>query len=146
MANPEGPRLTPQLAYRDIGAALEWLGKAFGFRELEHARFMNSDGTVGHAEMQTEYGAVFMLGQSSGHGLSSPKELGGGTQMLCAYVSDVDAHCEQARAAGAEISAELEDKFWGDRVYEAQDPEGHRWMICQRVRNVPPEEWPQPGK
>ena len=66
-------------------------------------------------------------------------------QLAYADVSDVDKHYEHAREAGARISAELEDKFWGDRVYEAEDLEGHRWMICQSVRVVPPEEWPQPG-
>ncbi len=145
MTDREGPRLTPQLAYANIGAALSWLESAFGFQELRDQRIMNADGSVGHAEMQTEFGAVFMLGQSGGHGLESPAVLKGKSQMLCAYVSDVEKHFAQARAAGARIAAELEDKFWGDRVYEAEDLEGHRWMICQSVRVVPPEEWPKPG-
>ena len=145
MPDREGPRLTAQLAYADVAAALGWLERAFGFRELRDQRFMDDEGRVGHAEMQTEFGAVFMLGQSGGHGLESPAALGGKSQMLCAYVSDVDKHYEHAREAGARISAELEDKLWGDRVYEAEDLEGHRWMICQHVRVVPPEEWPRPG-
>ena len=135
-------RIVPQLAYDDIGGALAWLAKAFGFRELEEARFLNADGSVGHAEMEVGPGGELMLGQSGGHGLESPRKLGAGSQLLAVYVSDVEAHCQRARSAGATIAANPEDKFWGDRVYEAEDLEGHRWMFCQRVRDVPPEEWP----
>ncbi|NUU24446.1 MAG: glyoxalase/bleomycin resistance/extradiol dioxygenase family protein, partial [Streptomycetaceae bacterium] len=46
--------VTPMLAYEDVGAALDWLGKAFGFRET--ARIAMPDGSIGHAEMETEYG------------------------------------------------------------------------------------------
>ena len=134
-------RIVPQLAFDDIATALEWLAKAFGFSERTEARFLGADGRVGHAEMAI--GDVwFMLGQAGGHGTSSPRTLGGSSQFLAVYVADVEAHCARARAAGATICAELEDKFWGDRVYEAEDLEGHRWMFCQHVRDVPPSEWP----
>ncbi len=134
-------RIVPQLAYRDIGSALEWLAKAFGFREREDARFSLPDGTVGHAEMEVAPGVDFMLGTSGGHGTSSPRELGGRSQYLAVYVDDVDAHYERARAAGVVIHLELEDAPWGDRRYEAEDLEGHRWMFCQHVREVEPGEW-----
>ena len=136
-------KLVPQLAYEDIGAALEWLTVAFGFRDLKELHFMNPDGSVGHAEMEVADGVVFMLGQGGGHGTSAPRQLGGLSAMLAVYVDDVEAHLARARAAGARICAELEDKPWGDRCYEAEDVAGHRWMFCQKVREVSPEEWTQ---
>jgi uncharacterized glyoxalase superfamily protein PhnB len=54
---------------------------------------------------------------------------------------DIDAHCERARAAGAQIVAEPETQFYGDRTYRALDPEGHMWTFAQTVKVVPPEEW-----
>jgi len=45
-------------------------------------------------------------------------------------VDDVDAHCRRARAAGASIESEPEDKEWGHRMYAASDPEGHRWYFA----------------
>ena len=134
-------KLIPQLAYEDIGAALEFLAKAFGFRDLEELHFSNDDGSIGHAEMEVSDGERFMLGQAGGHGTSAPRQLGGLSAMIAVYVDDVEAHLAQARAAGAKICAELEDKPWGDRSYEAEDPAGHRWMFCQKIREVPPEEW-----
>ena len=52
----------------------------------------------------------------------------------------LDAHCERARAAGAEIIREPEDEFYGDRTYMAKDPEGHVWSFAQNLRYVSREE------
>ena len=70
----------------------------------------------------------------------SPRSLdGANTQSLCICVDDVDAHCARARSAGARITLEPEvhdygDEYWADRVYEAEDPEGHRWFFMQRLK------------
>ncbi len=140
-APPVTQAMVPQLAYGDLAAALDWLTRAFGFREDRDARFVDH-GKVGHAEMDLGNGTRFMLGTSGGHGLASPRSTGGTGQMLCVYVDDVEAHYERARAAGARIRAELEDKFWGDRTYEVEDCEGHIWAFHQRLREVAREDWP----
>ena len=57
--------------------------------------------------------------------------------MVMAYVDDIDAHHRQAVTEGATIQSEPEDMFWGDRRYEAFDPEGHRWHFAQRLRPNP---------
>jgi uncharacterized glyoxalase superfamily protein PhnB len=51
---------------------------------------------------------------------------------VLAYVDDVDAHFERARAAGAAILSAVESGGPGKR-YRAEDLEGHRWMFIQRV-------------
>lgn len=50
--------------------------------------------------------------------------------------TDIDRHCERARAAGAEILAEPETQFYGDRTYRCRDPEGHIWTVAQTVEAV----------
>ena len=52
-------------------------------------------------------------------------------QVYC-FVDDVDAHFRRARAAGATIESEPEDKDWGDRMYTVRDPEGHQWYFATR--------------
>ena len=47
------------------------------------------------------------------------------------YVDDVDAHFEQAKAAGATMLSPVEGTGDGKR-YRAEDLEGHRWMFMQR--------------
>jgi uncharacterized glyoxalase superfamily protein PhnB len=45
-------------------------------------------------------------------------------------VGNVDAHFERAKAAGATILREPMSEPYG-RLYNAADPEGHRWMFMQ---------------
>ena len=63
------PRITPYLLYEDVAAALDWLTKAFGFRE--RMRMPGPDGAVTHAEMELA-GGVIMLGHP-GAGLPKPE-------------------------------------------------------------------------
>jgi PhnB protein len=144
VANPPEnmPRITPYLHYRDPGAAIEWLSKAFGLQ----VRFTMPDtkGGIMHAEMNLHDGVV-MLGQASPeHGSKSPLDLDGVNQGLYVYVDDVDAHFRRSKEAGARILMPPEDMFWGDRMYSAADLEGHQWSFGQHVRDVPPEEMKPP--
>ena len=41
----------------------------------------------------------------------------------------VDQLAASAKAAGAKITTEPQDMFWGDRFADLTDPFGHRWMI-----------------
>jgi uncharacterized glyoxalase superfamily protein PhnB len=74
--------------------------------------------------------------------IASPASIGGkNTQSIHVHLKDgLDAHCAQARAAGAVIVREPDDQFYGDRIYSAKDPEGHVWNFGQTVRVVSREE------
>ena len=117
---------TPYLLYQDAGAALDFLSDAFGFEETH--RNMSSGGQVSHAEMKYRGGEIH-LGQPAQP--SSPRSYGGTSVLLYVYVDDVDAHCERARAAGAEILDEPADQAYGERRYHCRDPEGHSWYFAQ---------------
>src|SRR5256885_11226263 len=54
----ERPRIVPMIAYEDGAAAIDWLVRAFGFRELD--RITGSDGTISHAELDVEGGRIFL--------------------------------------------------------------------------------------
>jgi len=131
------PDVTPYLLYEDVAAAIDWLEKAFGLRE--RLRSADPEGTVSHAEMTIGDGEV-MLGWP-GPDYQCPRTTGHVSQFVHVNVPDVDAHFEQARAAGAEVLSAPEDQPYGDRRYDAVDLEGHRWSFAQRVRDVPPDEW-----
>ena len=135
---PEGyPRISPYLLYEDVPAALEFLTSAFGFRET--MRYTDENGAVTHAEARLDDGVV-MLGHP-GPEYQSPKRLGVWSVLVHVYVDDVDAHFERARAVGATIVSEPVDQPYGDRRWDAEDPEGIRWSFAQHVRDVGPEEW-----
>ncbi len=133
------PALMPAIVYRDPRAALKWLAEAFGF-EL----FMlieDGDGALAHSEMRHGDCAV-MIGHEWSADHQSPASLGGrNTQTThISITTDVDAHCERARRAGAEIIAAPETQFYGDRTYRCRDPEGHIWTVSQAVQPVTREE------
>lgn len=136
-------RVIPYLAYEDAPAAIEFLCGAFGFRE--RTRLAMPDGRIGHAELGLEDNALFLASVFEEMGLASPRHLPAVCAQLLCYVDDVDAHFERAKAAGATIAMEPADQFYGDRLYRAIDPEGHRWMFATHLRDVPPEEWEVPG-
>lgn len=46
---------------------------------------------------------------------------------------DVDAHYQQAIAAGATQLQPPTEMFWGDRMYKVADSDGHYWAFAQNV-------------
>ena len=115
------PSVSPYLLYSDVDAMLPWLTRAFGL--TEQMRVPGPDGKASHAEMALGDGLVLM--GCPGPDYRNPKSLGAVTVLLFVNVDDVEAHYAHAKAAGAEIVSELEDKPYG-RTYAAKDPEGHQ--------------------
>jgi uncharacterized glyoxalase superfamily protein PhnB len=136
------PTIVPQVPYQDVVAALSFLVRAFGFREIPTARLVTPDGVIDHAVLELGDG-VIGIGPEGHHGAISPRSGGIESQYISVYVDDVDAHYQRAVAAGARIATGLRDYFWGDdghRTFEALDPEGHRWRFHQPMRAAPQSE------
>ncbi|MGE0828780.1 MAG: VOC family protein [Hyphomonadaceae bacterium] len=134
------PSLASALCYRDPKAALLWLEAAFGFEQS--MVILDPDGNVGHSEMTFGDGLI-MVGNEWTADHKSPASIGAkNTQTVHVHLTeDIDAHCERARKAGAEILQEPETQFYGDRTYRARDPEGHIWTFGQTVEVMSPEQW-----
>ncbi len=131
--------LTSALCYRDPKAALTFLEAAFGF-ELTML-IEDNEGNLAHSEMS--FGdSLIMIGNEWTAWHKSPASIDGfNTQTVHIHLEgDIDAHCERARAAGAEILMEPEDQFYGDRTYRCRDPEGHFWTVGAPIRAVSVEE------
>ncbi|PTE10301.1 VOC family protein [Mesorhizobium helmanticense] len=125
--------------YKDPRAALAWLEAAFGFEPSMVVSDANRK--LVHAEMR--FGDCYIIVDSEwADYVASPASVSGkNTQSVYVRLKDgLDAHCEQARAAGAKIVQEPTDRFYGERQYRARDPEGHVWTFTQTIRSVPREE------
>ena len=139
---PDGyPRILPHLIYDDVGAAVAWLSATFGFSERAGVRHAHADGTVSRTQMDVA-DSVITLGEPGVHGVSPRLGVSG---MLYVYVDDVDAHYRQAVAGGAMVVMPLEDRPWGDRLYQVRDPQGHQWTFAQHVADVDLEAAHLPG-
>ena len=132
----DSPAFTVSATYRDPRAAADWLARAFGF-EVTMA-IEGPDPTMSHYEMAIGGRGRIMIGGEWAEWSRSPASVGGvNTQSAhVGLTGDVDGHCERARSAGATISGEPEDQFYGDRTYRAVDLEGHVWTFSEHVRDV----------
>jgi PhnB protein len=128
----------PYLAMDDANKAIEWYKQAFG--ATERLRMDGPGGTVGHAELEIGDSVVMMSDPFPQASTKAPRELGGTTASVMLYVEDVDAFVKQAVDAGATMTMEVGDQFWGDRMGSFTDPFGHSWSIATHVEDVSPEE------
>jgi uncharacterized glyoxalase superfamily protein PhnB len=131
--------VVPMIDYADGPAALDWLGRAFGF--VETIRLVSDEGVLEHGEM-TASGGRIMVGTAT-PAYEGPKahrehceRARAWSQVpyvidgVLVYVDDVDAHFARAVEHGATILSEPEDAPYG-RLYRVEDLEGHRWMFIQ---------------
>jgi PhnB protein len=133
------PTVIPMISYEDGIAALDWLGRAFGFRELR--RFTEPDGRLSHGEMRAGDGLVMLASPTPDY--QSPKR----HREICeparrwsavpwvvdgvlVLVRNLDRHFARAKAAGATILSAIEEGPPGRR-YRVEDLEGHRWFFME---------------
>jgi PhnB protein len=142
---PEGYHsVTPYLAVDDAAQAIEYYKKAFGAKE--RVRMPAPDGRIGHAELEIGDALVMLSDPFPQATTRPPTELGGTSASVFMYVEDVDATVKQAVDAGATVTMEVADQFWGDRFGSVTDPFGHSWSIATHVEDVSPEEIAERGK
>jgi PhnB protein len=136
---PDGySAVTPYITIKNAAAAIEFYKKAFGAEEA--LRLNAPDGTVAHAEIRIG-GAVIMLSEESPQwDALSPDTIGGTASSIMLYVRDADAVFKRAVAAGATVTRDIADQFYGDRCGNVKDPFGHKWSIATHIEDVSPEE------
>ena len=136
--------VSPYLAVDDAEKAIEYYTKAFGAKET--VRMEGPDGRIGHAELKIGDSLVMLSDPFPQASTTPPKELGGTSSSIFMYVEDVDAVVQKAVDAGATVTMEVEDQFWGDRFGSITDPFGHNWSIATHIEDLTPEEIEERGK
>lgn len=134
------PSVIPMLSYEDGPAALDWLARAFGFREV--TRMTTPEGRLSHGEMRAGDGLIMLASPSPDY--QSPKHHRDVCEQarkwsavpwiidgVLVVVTDLDRHLERARAAGATVLSEIEEGPPGRR-YRVEDLEGHRWFFFEK--------------
>jgi PhnB protein len=142
---PEGYHtLTPYLAVDDAERAIDFYTQAFG--ATERSRMEAPGGKIGHAELEIGDSLVMLSDPFPQSTVKAPTELGGTSASLFMYVEDVDAAVQRAVDAGATVTMEVDDMFWGDRFGSVSDPFGHTWSIATHVEDLTSEEIAERGK
>jgi len=136
---PDGySAVTPYITIKNAAAAIEFYKKAFGAEEA--LRLNAPDGTVAHAEIRIG-GAVIMLSEESPQwDALSPDTIGGTASSIMLYVKDADAVFKRAVAAGATVTRDIADQFYGRRDANLLDPFGYPWSVFTVKEEMPVEE------
>jgi PhnB protein len=136
---PDGyPRVTPYLVVDGASAAIDFYREVLG--AIERMRMPAPDDKVGHAELEIGDSLIMLADEYPDMDALGPKTVGGTPVTLHVYVEDADAVFDRAVEAGAKALRPVEDKFYGDRSGEFEDPFGHRWSVATHVEDVPPDE------
>jgi PhnB protein len=136
---PKGYRtVTPYIIINGAARALEFYARAFG--AVERLRMPGPNGTVGHAEIAIGNSRVMLADEFPAMGAKGPGAYGGSPVMLHLYVDDADAWTDRAVKAGAKLTRQVEDQFYGDRMGAVEDPFGYTWFLSTHVEDISAEE------
>jgi len=111
----------------DLGAAADWLSKAFSFSISIRLRIAN------HRVQMKAGDGCFTIAEGN--------VMPNNSHIVQVRIEDAKGHCERARQNGAIILTETQDQPYGKRQYNAQDFYGHRWDFTETITDVAPEEW-----
>lgn len=124
----------PVLRYENAVAAIDFLCLAFGFEQRAVYPDPRDRSIIIHAQLACNGGMNMLSSVQETEfvrqaPLTTVAEGRGNTQTIYVVVADPEAHCAQARSAGADIFLSLEEQPAGGRGYTARDPEGHVWTF-----------------
>lgn len=127
------PALIPCLRYKDAPAAIDFLCRAFGFKEHAVYRDEADPKIVQHAQL-TLNDNMIMLGSDRPNETTylyrwkTVEQAGCITMCIYAVVDDPDAHAAQAKAQGARIlRGPFDNPGYPGRSYDVVDSEGNVW-------------------
>ncbi len=134
------PAVSAHLTVADVKKASDFYVKAFGFTPLGQP--MKAGKLIVHAVIGHAGGAV-MLGPpmpKPPHKTPVKARLKAHVFGLYVYVQDVDAHYKKVKRFKGITASAPQDTFWGDRMYDVVDRDGHRWSFASRKSTPTPEE------
>ncbi|MDQ0394854.1 VOC family protein [Labrys monachus] len=124
--------IIPELGYRNVDEAAQWLCAAFGFTVRlripgHRVQLVRGAGTVIARETPAWDGACPPAIERS--------------FAVTVRVDDLDRHFEQAMREGARLLRPPADYPYGERQYSCRDVGGHVWTFSQSIADVAPEDW-----
>jgi PhnB protein len=136
---PDGMHpVTPHLVVAGAAEAIEFYRKAFG--AVEEMRLPAQNGKIMHAMIRINGAGLMLVDEMPEWGAFGPKSLKGSPVTIHLQVENADALFAQAVKAGATVTMQIGDAFWGDRYGCLQDPFGHLWSIATHMKDLTPAE------
>lgn len=138
-ATPEGYNtITPYLIVSHASQAIEFYKRVLG--AVEVMRMDTPDGKISHAELKIGDSKIMLADEYPQMNAYGPEKYQGSPVGIHIYVPDVDTTVNEAINAGATLSHEVVDQFYGDRSGSFTDPFGHTWYVATHIEDVSQDE------
>lgn len=126
------------LCVSDGAEAIAFYERAFGAKEK--FRLVEPGGRIGHAEIDLDGWTLMLSEEYPDLGVRGPDADAPVPVTIHLHVDDADEAIRRAAEAGATVTLEPRDHFYGERSGCIRDPFGHRWTIGHSIEEVSPEE------
>lgn len=130
--------VSPYLICAGAANAIAFYERTFGAEEM--VRLPGPDGRLVRACLRINGATVMLSDEFPDYGMVGPNAIGGSPVSIHLMVGDVDAAVARAVKAGATLTMEVADQFWGDRYGAVKDPFNHSWSFGTHVRDMTREE------
>lgn len=128
----------PYLHVKGCAEAIDYYTRVFDAKEL--FRLTEPGGRIGHVELDFDGTTIMIADEFPECDIQGPITIGGSSVTIHLHVDDADEVIRRAAEAGATITQEPQDWFYGERSGTIRDPFGHRWNIGHSIEEVEPEE------
>lgn len=132
------PGIIPSLAVADIAASVRFYTETLGF--TNGYTFPDDSGTPIHGSVKLG-DAEIMFGRIDPANAHDQPPLGRGFALYATVDDDqdIDALFAHAKKAGATVTQEPADQFWGHRDWAVTDPDGYVVIISKVIAQVTEE-------
>ena len=124
---------------KNAAKAIDFYKAALGAEERV-GRMELPDGRVSHAELRFGNTTLYLADEHPEYGYLTPDPSEACPVSFMLQVDDVDAAVARALEAGATLSRQVEDQFYGHRTGEIRDGFGYRWTLSTKTEDVSEEE------
>lgn len=126
------------LRVKGAAEAVEFYSKVFGTKET--FRLAEPGGRIGHAQLDFDGTTLMVSEEYPELGILGPQSVGGASVTIHLHVDNADEVIKAAIDAGAEVTSELKDQFYGERSGNIRDPFGHEWNIGHSIEKISTDE------
>ena len=126
------------LCAKDASAAIDFYVKAFG--ATERYRLVEPSGRIGHAELELGAAEFYISDEFPEMEVFAPDPSKPPPFTNHLHVDNADELIQRAVDAGATLTREPTDQFFGERSGAIRDPFGYNWLIGHAIEDVTPEE------
>jgi PhnB protein len=130
--------ISPVFNVRDVAVSMDFYISKLGFKDT--GTLPGPDGKTIFGMVQLGESSVMLDGTSYNEHEVEPRGLGVVLHVALSPEQDIDALYADLKGKGVTITEEIEDKYWGERMFTVKDPDGFHLSFAKQTREMSMEE------